>query len=158
METFTLAIQMEQQIGLSSQYNLSPNVQSWSAYLCVYLKKYEMRIRTTESRCRKTAKLYPITGATPTGIAVNLTRHAVGLFRKGDIPILAPTTAPKEFSLPPDTPCRESVHTVRPGDVAKRGQGGSIANRTKLLHALANIESWAIDLAWDIITRFARGK
>ncbi|KNZ62079.1 hypothetical protein VP01_1316g6 [Puccinia sorghi] len=89
---------------------------------------------------------------------VNLTRHAVALFRKGDIPILAPSTVPKEFSLPPDTPCRESVHMVRPGDVAKRGKGGSVANRIKLLHALANIELWAIDLAWDIITRFAQEK
>jgi uncharacterized ferritin-like protein (DUF455 family) len=45
---------------------------------------------------------------------------------------------------------------VRPGDVLKRGKGGSVANRIKLLHALANIELWAIDLAWDIITRFAQ--
>jgi len=89
---------------------------------------------------------------------VNLTRHAVGLFRKGDIPILAPSTVSKEFSLPPDTPCRESVHMVRPADVAKRGKGGSVANRIKLLHALANIELWAIDLAWDIITRFSQEK
>ncbi|PLW52549.1 hypothetical protein PCANC_07699 [Puccinia coronata f. sp. avenae] len=89
-------------------------------------------------------------------LKVNLTRHAIGLFRKGDIPILASSATPKEFTLPPDTPCREAVQMVRPGDVLKRGKGGSVANRIKLLHALANIELWAIDLAWDIITRFAQ--
>jgi uncharacterized ferritin-like protein (DUF455 family) len=47
---------------------------------------------------------------------------------------------------------------LRPGDVLERGKGGSVANRIKLLHALANIELWAIDLAWDIITRFAQEK
>ncbi|POW18452.1 hypothetical protein PSHT_05770 [Puccinia striiformis] len=89
-------------------------------------------------------------------LKVNLTRHAVGLFRKGEISILPLPTVPDEFSIPPETPCRESVQMVRPGEVLKRGKGGSVGNRIKLLHALANIELWAIDLAWDIITRFAR--
>lgn len=31
-----------------------------------------------------------------------------------------------------------------------------MASRVKLLHALANIEQWAIDLAWDIVVRFAQ--
>ncbi|OAV94792.1 hypothetical protein PTTG_11783 [Puccinia triticina 1-1 BBBD Race 1] len=91
-------------------------------------------------------------------LKVNLTRHAVGLFRKGDIPILPLSATPEQFALPPETPCREAVQMVRPGDVLKRGKGGSLANRIKLLHALANIELWAIDLAWDIITRFAQEK
>ncbi|POW17988.1 hypothetical protein PSTT_00211 [Puccinia striiformis] len=89
-------------------------------------------------------------------LKVNLTRHAVGLFRKGEISILPLPTVPDEFSIPPETPCRESVQMVRPGEVLKRGKGGSVGNRIKLLHALANIELWAIDLAWDIITRFAK--
>ena len=29
------------------------------------------------------------------------------------------------------------------------------ASRVALLHSLANIEQWAIDLSWDIISRFA---
>lgn len=45
---------------------------------------------------------------------------------------------------------------VKPEDAGRRGKGGNIANRIKLLHALANIELWAIDLAWDIMVRFAQ--
>ena len=29
------------------------------------------------------------------------------------------------------------------------------ASRIALLHSLANIEQWAIDLSWDIISRFS---
>lgn len=29
------------------------------------------------------------------------------------------------------------------------------ASRVALLHSLANIEQWAIDLSWDIIARFS---
>lgn len=29
------------------------------------------------------------------------------------------------------------------------------ASRIALLHSLANIEQWAIDLSWDVIVRFA---
>lgn len=34
------------------------------------------------------------------------------------------------------------------------GKGGSLASRIALLHSLAHIESWAMDLSWDIIARF----
>lgn len=88
-------------------------------------------------------------------LKINLTRHAIGLFRRGEIPIVEPAT-PLELLLPPETPTRESVQIVHPADALKRGRGGNLANRIKLLHALANIELWAIDLAWDIITRFYR--
>jgi uncharacterized ferritin-like protein (DUF455 family) len=37
----------------------------------------------------------------------------------------------------------------------KRRAGGSLAGRIALLHALAHIELNAIDLAWDIVARFA---
>ncbi|KAJ1343808.1 hypothetical protein BSLG_001619 [Batrachochytrium salamandrivorans] len=33
--------------------------------------------------------------------------------------------------------------------------GGTVASRIAILHSLANIEQWAIDLAWDIIARFS---
>jgi uncharacterized ferritin-like protein (DUF455 family) len=36
----------------------------------------------------------------------------------------------------------------------KRGKAGSLKNRITLLHSLAHIESYAIDLSWDIIARF----
>jgi uncharacterized ferritin-like protein (DUF455 family) len=37
----------------------------------------------------------------------------------------------------------------------KRRAGGSLSGRVALLHALAHIELNAIDLAWDILARFA---
>ncbi len=40
-------------------------------------------------------------------------------------------------------------------DMPKRRAGGSLAGRIALLHALAHIELNAIDLAWDIVARFA---
>ena len=41
--------------------------------------------------------------------------------------------------------------------MAKRRSFGSRAGRIALLHALAHIELNAIDLAWDLISRFAEG-
>lgn len=38
--------------------------------------------------------------------------------------------------------------------VERRGRAGSARNRAAMLHALAAIEQWAIDLAWDAIARF----
>ncbi|XP_063781689.1 uncharacterized protein HI_0077-like isoform X1 [Pseudophryne corroboree] len=56
---------------------------------------------------------------------------------------------------PPAQPSRkESLTIVQPGRI-KRGKGGTLASRIALLHSLANIEQWAIDLSWDIIARFA---
>lgn len=56
-----------------------------------------------------------------------------------------------------DTPPREEGKGgVRaPGRMGKRGNGGSEKSRSLMLHSLANIEQWAIDLAWDVIARFA---
>ncbi len=47
-----------------------------------------------------------------------------------------------------------SLNIVDPGKI-RRGKGGTLASRIALLHSLANIEQWAIDLSWDIIARFA---
>ncbi|KAL4781271.1 hypothetical protein BJX76DRAFT_21299 [Aspergillus varians] len=57
-------------------------------------------------------------------------------------------------SLPP-TPPRDKLVEVRPGAMAKPGRGGTLKSRVAMLHALANIELWAIDLAVDICVRFA---
>lgn len=62
-----------------------------------------------------------------------------------------------ENEQPPAWPPRmEDEQRVRPGQEGKRGKGGTERSRIALLHALANIEQWAIDLAWDIIARGAR--
>ncbi|KAG8440756.1 hypothetical protein GDO86_006482 [Hymenochirus boettgeri] len=56
---------------------------------------------------------------------------------------------------PPDQPSRkENLTIVQPGRI-KRGKGGTLASRIALLHSMANIEQWAIDLSWDIVARFA---
>lgn len=57
---------------------------------------------------------------------------------------------------PPDEPPRDRSHAkVQPWATPRTGKGGSVKNRITMLHALANIEQWAIDLAIDIMVRFA---
>jgi uncharacterized ferritin-like protein (DUF455 family) len=57
---------------------------------------------------------------------------------------------------PPDRPARpERPELKLPRDMPKRGRGGNLQNRVALLHALAHIELNAIDLAWDLVSRFA---
>ena len=54
-----------------------------------------------------------------------------------------------------DKPAREDHLTFsKPQAMHKRGGGGTLESRLRILHALANIEQWAIDLAWDIVARF----
>ncbi|KAG7468141.1 hypothetical protein MATL_G00139600 [Megalops atlanticus] len=58
-------------------------------------------------------------------------------------------------AAPPAQPSRkDSLTVLEPGKI-KRGKGGTQASRIALLHSLANIEQWAIDLSWDIIARFS---
>lgn len=54
----------------------------------------------------------------------------------------------------PFVPPRGDVKMVTGWNTERRGKGGSSKGRVAMLHALANIEQWAIDLAWDIIARF----
>jgi nitrite reductase/ring-hydroxylating ferredoxin subunit len=79
---------------------------------------------------------------------VEYTRRAASLFRKGKLKQIG-------SAIPPDEPPRDSsLSFVDPGKANRRGKGGSAKSRISLLHSLANIEQWAIDLAWDIICRF----
>jgi uncharacterized ferritin-like protein (DUF455 family) len=67
---------------------------------------------------------------------------------KGSMPIGA--------AKPPQHPARPIRPELRaPREMPKRRNFGSPAGRTALLHALAHIELNAVDLAWDIIARFA---
>ncbi|EMD31563.1 hypothetical protein CERSUDRAFT_144877 [Gelatoporia subvermispora B] len=82
-------------------------------------------------------------------LKVQRTRHAVELFRTGQLKSIGHRSpnAPR----PPDIPPREEAYsrnTVDPAKTARR------KNRAMMLHALANIEQWAIDLAWDIMARY----
>ncbi len=59
-------------------------------------------------------------------------------------------------TLPPLRPARPArPFLCKPRDMPKRRHFGSHASRTALLHALAHIELNAIDLAWDLVARFA---
>ena len=57
---------------------------------------------------------------------------------------------------PPDRPARPTrPRLLPPRDMPKRRAGGERESRVALLHAIAHIELNAIDLAWDLIARFA---
>lgn len=95
------------------------------------------------------------------------TRHASQLYQTGSLSTIGhlSSVAP----TPPDTPPRWAPSSNAPAiypdffnlrhdawtqntmDPAKMGKR---RNRAVMLHALANIEQWAIDLAWDILARF----
>ncbi|KAF8934676.1 hypothetical protein BGZ58_005500 [Dissophora ornata] len=58
-------------------------------------------------------------------------------------------------AFPPDKPLRpDNLEFVRPGFGVKVGKAGSLSSRIAILHALANVEQWAIDTALDNMTRF----
>ena len=58
---------------------------------------------------------------------------------------------------PPSRPARDDrVVLVPPARAPRLGKGGSPESRVAILHSLAHIESWAIDLSWDIVARSAR--
>lgn len=61
--------------------------------------------------------------------------------------------ADNSSNKPPDKPAR-SLLSLPPGKIKNRGKGGSIHSRIAIIHSLCHIESWAIDLSWDIIARF----
>ncbi len=59
-------------------------------------------------------------------------------------------------AVPPDRPARPERPVLRaPCDVPRRAVTAGPKGRIALLHALAHIELNAIDLAWDILARFA---
>ena len=59
-------------------------------------------------------------------------------------------------AAPPDRPARPGRPVLRaPRELPRRRIGAAPEGRIALLHALAHIELNAIDLAWDIIARFA---
>jgi len=58
-------------------------------------------------------------------------------------------------ATPPDRPARPArPELLSPRDMPKRSKGGNVG-RAAFVHAIAHIECNAIDLAWDIVARFA---
>lgn len=55
----------------------------------------------------------------------------------------------------PDRPARLGTVKLVPSTMMpKLGKAGSVQSRQAIVHSLVHIESWAIDLSWDIIARF----
>ena len=52
----------------------------------------------------------------------------------------------------------DRVTLVEPSKTPKLGKGGTPESRIAILHSLAHIESWAIDLSWDVIARFGAAR
>eukprot|EP00123_Amoebidium_parasiticum_P021528 comp68878_c0_seq1/m.48080 comp68878_c0_seq1/g.48080 ORF comp68878_c0_seq1/g.48080 comp68878_c0_seq1/m.48080 type:complete len:305 (-) comp68878_c0_seq1:76-990(-) len=79
---------------------------------------------------------------------VRLTDYVCKAWKEGKIEEVGNT-------LPPDTPAPpKGVTLVAPWEVPKRGKASA---GVAMLHALAHIEFMAINLAWDILARFAVG-
>lgn len=80
---------------------------------------------------------------------VALGRAAAAAWRQGDL-------APIGTAPPPARPARPERPDLRmPRDMPRRKFTGGDKSRVAMLHALAHIELNAIDLAWDMIARFA---
>lgn len=81
-----------------------------------------------------------------------LSREAAAIWRDS---LAAGAPLPIGAGAPPDAPARpEAPALLDPRDMPKRRMGGE-KGRIALLHAIAHIELNAVDLHWDVITRFA---
>ena len=85
---------------------------------------------------------------------IELTTHLFSVFTQKEA-----SSQPMELGrgtvTAPDQPPREKMITMDPSAMPRTGKGGTLKSRIAMLHALANIELWAIDLAIDICVRFA---
>ena len=89
-----------------------------------------------------------LAAASPAG-KLSLTKQAAAAWREGRLTAIG-------RAAPPDRPARLERPALRPPrEMARRGKAVSVAGRVAMLHALAHIELNAIDLAWDLIARFA---
>ncbi|XP_055059812.1 uncharacterized protein [Misgurnus anguillicaudatus] len=79
---------------------------------------------------------------------VSLTKMVQEKWNRGEITEIGQASPPAQPSR------KENLTVLEPGKI-KRGKGGTLASRIALLHSLANIEQWAIDLSWDVIARFS---
>jgi uncharacterized ferritin-like protein (DUF455 family)/nitrite reductase/ring-hydroxylating ferredoxin subunit len=84
---------------------------------------------------------------------IELTTHLFSLFATKENSSSPMQLGAGNFT-PPEKPPRDEA-VIKPGAMPRSGKGGSLRSRIQLLHNLANIEQWAIDLAIDICVRFA---
>ncbi|KAI1152473.1 hypothetical protein F4825DRAFT_307906 [Nemania diffusa] len=85
---------------------------------------------------------------------IELTTHLFSLFATRE-QSPTPMALGAGTTTAPDEPPRQDLREVKPGQMPRAGKGGTLKSRVTMLHALANIEQWAIDLAIDICVRFA---
>lgn len=76
------------------------------------------------------------------------TRKLVRGWRLGRLPTGFAASMPDHPAWP------DRLEVLAPGQMPKRGKGGSARNRVALWHSLAHIEFVAIDLALDMVGRF----
>lgn len=76
-------------------------------------------------------------------------RRVAALWRDGYIDMIGAASAPERPGRP------ENPALLEPSAVPRRKINRGTAGRIALLHALSHIELNAVDLAWDIIVRFA---
>uniref|UniRef100_A0A7M5XHM3 Uncharacterized protein n=1 Tax=Clytia hemisphaerica TaxID=252671 RepID=A0A7M5XHM3_9CNID len=62
------------------------------------------------------------------------------------------------YAQMPDQPKRQEGLQIKDPGRIKRGKGGTLESRVAMIHSLANIEQWAIDLSWDVMGRFSTVK
>ena len=102
------------------------------------------------------------------GMAASLSEAAVGVLGNGDAggKARASRAAARDWrsgkiaeignAVPPTRPARpDRPQLLMPRDMPRRRSGRGQSARIALLHAIAHIELNAIDLAWDLIARFA---
>lgn len=85
---------------------------------------------------------------------IELATHLFSTFTSRET-LISPMQIGKGTAIPPDQPPRENLVTLKPSTMPRAGRGGTLKSRISMLHALANIELWAIDLAIDICVRFS---
>ncbi|KAI1160616.1 hypothetical protein F5B18DRAFT_500536 [Nemania serpens] len=85
---------------------------------------------------------------------IELTTHLFSLFATRERSP-TPMSIGAGTVVAPDQPPRQGLQDIKPGRMPRAGRGGTLKSRIAMLHALANIEQWAIDLAIDICVRFA---
>eukprot|EP00668_Euglena_longa_P041035 GGOE01054000.1.p1 GENE.GGOE01054000.1~~GGOE01054000.1.p1 ORF type:complete len:311 (-),score=85.76 GGOE01054000.1:302-1234(-) len=81
---------------------------------------------------------------------VQRTLEVAAAWRSGSLDVVG---EPHEEWTPRHPARPTTVSIVDPAHVPKRGGAGNLENKVALVHSLAHIESWAIDLSWDIILR-----
>jgi uncharacterized ferritin-like protein (DUF455 family) len=87
---------------------------------------------------------------------VDVTFEAFQLYRDQKLPIFPPESVP--LPVPPAVPARPLNLTVLPAGQMPRAKKNDVeGNRIRLIHSLAHIESYAIDIAWDLVLRWAGG-